>query len=108
MSGTHDQSAQSGTPTDHGSMTVIPLNVMTRSLGAVTAAGAVVDTLHGAGSSRDGVPCFVLLDDAWRGTSHLQDLFESMQRPLYGVTFPQVCKPLLPHLLMLCTPCCIL
>lgn len=88
LSGTH--SPQLAT-LDSVSITVGPLNAMTRALvdgaaGASPGAGGP----DAAVCSTEQLPCFVLLDDAWRGTCHLQDTFESMQRPLYGVPLPQV------------------
>lgn len=94
MSGTH--SPQPPTPQERGRITVIPLNAMTRSWHAEAADGSVAGPSDAAASSQNQLPCFVLLDDAWRGTSHLQDMFESMQRPLYGVSLPQVCQLFLP------------
>lgn len=95
MSGSN--SAQLATPPhESGRITVVPLNAFTRSLDA-KAAAAAAGSLAGPSdaavcTSQDQLPCFVLLDDAWRATSHLQDMFESMARPLYSVSLPQVCK----------------
>ena len=90
MSGAHSPHPPTATP-DSGRVTVIPLNALTRSLDAEAAAGPLAVPSSATSRSKDQLPCFVLLDDAWRGSSHLQNLFEGMQCPLYGVSLPQVC-----------------
>ena len=94
VSGTH--SPQPPTPQENGQITMIPLNAMTGSWDAEAAASSVAGPSDAAASSHNQLPCFVLLDDAWRGTSNLQEMFESMQRILYGVSLPQVCQVFLP------------
>lgn len=37
------------------------------------------------------MPLFVVLDDTWRGTSDLAELFGAMQRPCFGLLLPEVC-----------------
>lgn len=59
---------------------------------AAAAASPPAGPSEAAACNKDQLPCFVLLDDAWRGTSHLQEMFDSMQRPVYGVSLPQVCR----------------
>ena len=41
-------------------------------------------------SKEEQVPCFVVLDDTWKGTSDLADLFAALQRPCFGLLPPQV------------------
>ena len=79
-------------PLESVQITVNPLNAITRSLDAEAAADSSAGRSDEAACSKDQLPCFVLLDDVWLGTSHLQDMFEGMQRPLYGVSLPQVCQ----------------
>lgn len=90
MTGTH--SPHLATTLHSGGIRVTPLNATARNLQADAAASSLTGPSDAAACSTDQLPCFVLLDDAWRGTSHLQEMFDSMQRPMYAVSLPQVCE----------------
>ena len=44
-------------------------------------------------SSEELLPCFVVLDDIWRGMPDLASLFAAMQRPCFGLMPPEVSSP---------------
>lgn len=90
MTGAH--SPHLATPVDSGGISVMPLNATARNIRTEAAASSLAGPAEAAACSKDQLPCFVLLDDAWRGTSHLQEMFDSTQRPAYAVSLPQVCK----------------
>lgn len=48
------------------------------------------------------LPCFVVLDDTWQGTSDLAELFAGMQRPCFGLLSPQVRTQLKMLMLQFC------
>lgn len=69
-------------PVPSASVDTLPLNASAR-------AAAVTPGL----SSLAGItatPCFVVLDDAWRGSGDLADVFEGMQQPCFGLQLLQV------------------
>lgn len=90
MTGTY--SPHLATPLHSGRISVTPLNATARNMRAEVTASSLAGSSEAVACSVDQLPCFVLLDDVWRGTSHLQEMFDSMQRPVYAVSLPQVCK----------------
>ena len=88
MTGTH--SPHLATTLHSGGIFVTPLNATARNLQADAAASSLARPSDAAACSTDQLPCFVLLDDVWRGTIHLQEMVNSMQRPVYAVSLPQV------------------
>ena len=45
----------------------------------------VVCSSSSSSSNEEQVPCFVVLDATWKGTSDLADLFAALQRPCFGL-----------------------
>ncbi|KAL0047289.1 hypothetical protein WJX82_000056 [Trebouxia sp. C0006] len=92
--GVQDQSARRGVepqvsgtdvlqvqPAASASVDILPLNASART-------AAVTPGL----SSTAGItatPCFVVLDDAWRGSGDLADVFEGIQQPCFGLQLLQ-------------------
>ena len=81
-------------------LVVIPLNSAARnsqsaalSPGQAVPGDWVVCSSNSSSSDDAGeqLPCFVVLDDTWQGTSDLAELFAGMQRPCFGLLAPQVC-----------------
>ena len=78
---------------------IVPLNSSARNVPSEAAFSSAADGI--------GTPCFVLLDDAWRGSEDLADAFEGMQRPCFGLRLLQV-LPLCTGLMMKAwLACCI-
>ncbi len=69
-------------PAALASVDILPLNASARTA-AVTPGLSPVTGIT-------ATPCFVVLDDAWRGTGHLADVFEGMQQPCFGLHLLQV------------------
>jgi len=64
------------------SISIVPLNAPAK---RAADSSAMTDS-----SSMGQSPCFVLLDEAWRGTQDLADIFEGMQQPCFGMQLLQV------------------
>ncbi len=68
-------------PAASASVDILPLNASAR-----TAAVPGLSSLAG----NPAIPCFVVLDDAWRGTGHLAHVFEGVQQPCFGLQLLRV------------------
>ena len=64
----------------------------TASISYIALNNAAASSLDGSAASGQ-TPCYVLLDQAWRGTQHLVHAFRNMQRPCFGIPLLQVSKP---------------
>lgn len=71
---------EAGAPPD--AVEIVPLNSSGRNVSNEVASSS--------GADGAAAPCFVLLDDAWRGTRDLASVFEGMQRPCFGLRLLQV------------------
>jgi len=69
-------------PVASASVDILPLNASARTA-AVTPG---LSSLAGITAT----PCFVVLDDAWRSTGDLADVFEGVQQPCFGLQQLQV------------------
>lgn len=90
LSGTETAAIQLAASSDSVSIRVVSLNAAATTLTADAAAVSSAASGSATSATQEEVPCFVLLDDAWRATSDLQSSFDGMQRPVFGVTLPQV------------------
>ena len=91
LSGTETSAIQLAAPSNSISFKVVPLNAAATASMADAVASSAASGSASSAAAQEEVPCFVLLDDAWRATSHLQSSFAGMQRPVFGITLPQVC-----------------
>lgn len=64
------------------SVDILPLNASARTAPVTPGLSSLADIT--------ATPCFVVLDDAWRSTQDLADVFEGMQQPCFGLQLLQV------------------
>jgi hypothetical protein len=64
------------------SVDILPLNASARTAAVTPGLSSLADIT--------ATPCFVVLDDAWRSTQDLADVFEGMQQPCFGLQLLQV------------------
>lgn len=79
MSGTDVLQVQ---PAASVSVDILPLNASARTAAVTPGLSSLADIT--------ATPCFVVLDDAWRSTQDLADVFEGMQQPCFGLQLLQV------------------
>ena len=69
-------------PAALASVDILPLNASARTAAVTSGPSALADITAS--------PCFVVLDDVWRSTRDLADVFEGMQQPCFGLQLFQV------------------